>query len=243
MMLLHLEAVPTLLVISTMKDNTIKMYQTNPYIIGNPVEGNMFVGREDIIKKLQDIWRNKQQLQSVVLYGPRRMGKTSILRNLANYSIKQEQVRVIYVDLQSVANIDKEVGEVFITISDEIATALQLEPPKDRELLTFPYRTFSNHLKKAVAKISPQRLIIALDEFEVLEELIKAKKITSELILYLRDLMQINSQIAFTFAGFHTLEEMTADYFKPFLKNVIPIKVGFLTADSTRLLLPEKIFS
>lgn len=208
---------------------------TNPYIIGNPVEGNLFVGREDILRQLEELWVRSQQLQSVVFYGHRRMGKTSILRNVANYA--GAQVRVIYANLQRLGDISQGVGEVLIAISDEIATALQLPPPEDKAMLELPYRTFERYLKKVVAEIDRQGVIIALDEFEVIEELIEAGKIPSGFMGYLRGLVQMSSKIAFAFAGLHTLEEMTADYFQPFFASVIPIRVGFLTAGSTGQLL------
>lgn len=207
---------------------------TIPYIIGDPVEGNLFVGREDILRQLEELWVMSPQLQSVVLFGHRRMGKTSILRNVANYG--GAQVRVIYVNLQRLGDISQ-VGEVLIAISDEIATALQLPPPEDKAMLELPERNFERYLKKVVAEIDLQGVIIALDEFEIIEELISAGKITSGFMGYLRGLVQMSSKIAFAFAGLHTLEEMTADYFQPFFASVIPIRVGFLTAGSTRQLL------
>src|SRR5262249_45731491 len=56
----------------------------NPYVAGNPVQGDLFVGREDILRRLEEIWGQPGQCPSVILYGHRRMGKSSILQNLAN---------------------------------------------------------------------------------------------------------------------------------------------------------------
>jgi hypothetical protein len=46
---------------------------------------------------------------------------------------------------------------------------------------------------------------------------------------FLRSLVQAHSQVAFAFAGLHTLDEMTADYFQPFFASVLPIRIGFLS--------------
>ena len=207
---------------------------TNPYIIGDPVEGNLFVGREDILRQLEELWVISQQLQSVVLYGHRRMGKTSILRNIANHS--GAQTRVIYINLQRLGDISQGVGEVLIAISDELATALQLPRPEDTAMLQLPHRTFERYLKTVITEIS-QNLIIALDEFETIEDLIEAQKIPAEFMGYLRGLVQMSPKVAFAFAGLHTLEEMTANYFQPFFASVIPIRINFLTPGSTRQLL------
>ncbi len=80
-------------------------------------------------------------------------------------------------------------------------------------------------------------LIIALDEFETLETLISQGQLSQSFLGYLRGLLQMNPRLAFAFAGLHTLEEMTADYFQPFFASVIPIRVGFLNRAATLQLL------
>ncbi len=208
----------------------------NPYAIGNPVTGSLFVGREDLLRQLEELWMTRNQLQSVVLSGNRRMGKTSLLKNLAN--LLGSQIKVIYVNLQRLGAVSQGVAEVLMTISDEIATAFNISPPDDNDFLQFPQRTFERYLKQVVANMPDRGLIIALDEFETIEELIKKKQISPAFMGFLRGLVQMNPEkIAFAFAGFHTLEEMTADYFEPFLKSVIPIRVSFLDCDATRQIL------
>ena len=46
----------------------------------------------------------------------------------------------------------------------------------------------------------------------------------------------MNSRIALVFAGLHTLEEMTGNYFQLFA-SLIPIHVGFLNRGATREIL------
>jgi len=54
---------------------------------------------------------------------------------------------------------------------------------------------------------------------------------------FLRGLVQEDSQVAFAFAGLHTLDEMTANYFHPFFSSVINIPVGFLNRGATAQIL------
>lgn len=63
--------------------------------------------------------------------------------------------------------------------------------------------------------------------------LIKDKKIPANFMDFLRGLLQESPQVAFAFAGLHTLDEMTADYFHPFFGSVINIPVGFLSRGAT----------
>ena len=173
---------------------------TNPYIVGDPVEGNLFVGREDVLRQLEELWAMGHQLQSVVLYGHRRMGKTSILFNAANYS--EVGVEVAYVNLLRLADSPQGVGEVLMAISDAISDAVDCTPPSDTDLLNLPYRTFERYLKQVEALLSGG-LIVALDEFEKIEELIEAEKIPKDFMGYLRGLVQMSSKVAFAFAGLH----------------------------------------
>ncbi|MDB9314085.1 AAA family ATPase [Spirulina sp. CS-785/01] len=207
----------------------------NPYIISNPIEGKILIGRDDILKELEQLWLINHILQSVVLYGHRRMGKTSILRNISN-SLGSE-VLVAYVNLQNVGNVTHGVGEVLMAITDELAETLNLDPPTDNDLLTLPQRTFERYLKIILKQLGDKRLIIALDEFETLETLIEAGQIPTDFLGFLRGMVQLSPKIAFAFAGLHTLEEMTTDYFQPFYASVIPIHVGFLKPAATRQIL------
>ncbi len=206
----------------------------NPYVVGDPVQGHLFVGREDVIRQLEELWVMSNQLQSIVLYGHRRMGKTSILVNAAQ--CLGSQIQLAYVNLLRLGDSPQGVGEVLMAICDEISQTVKLPPPTDADLLNLPYRTFERYLKQVEANLNGG-LIIALDEFEKIEDLIEAKKIPIDFMGFLRGLVQMSSKIAFAFAGLHTLEEMTADYFQPFFASVIPIHVGFQERAATRQIL------
>jgi hypothetical protein len=54
----------------------------NPYVAGSVLDGEEgFFGREDILRLVEDELRSPHQ-NAVVLYGQRRIGKTSILLQL-----------------------------------------------------------------------------------------------------------------------------------------------------------------
>ena len=55
----------------------------NPYVAGNPVgDSPAFVGRADVLRQVLRVLRRAQD-NAIVLYGQRRIGKTSILQHLA----------------------------------------------------------------------------------------------------------------------------------------------------------------
>jgi hypothetical protein len=215
-------------------DISITQPVTIPYIIGDPVQGNLFVGREDIIRQLEELWVKGNPLQSVALYGHRRMGKTSILLNASN--CLGSKVQVAYVNLLRVGDCSQGVGELLIFITDAIAKTVKIAPPADRDLLDLPYLTFGRYIEQVIANVE-SGLIVALDEFEKIEELIDAGNINQDFIGFLRGMVQMSSKVAFAFAGLHTLDEMTQDYFNPFFASIIPIRVGFLSLGATRQVL------
>ena len=215
-------------------DISIAKPVSNPYVIGDPVQGNLFVGREDIIRQLEELWVQGNNLQSVALYGHRRMGKTSILLNATN--CLGAKVQVAYVNLLRVGDCSQGVGELLIAITDAIAKTVKIAPPVDKDLLDLPYLTFGRYIEQVVANIEGG-LIVALDEFEKIEELIHAGKINPDFIGFLRGILQMSSKVALAFAGLHTLDEMTADYFHPLFASIIPIRVGFLSQGATRQVL------
>jgi hypothetical protein len=213
----------------------------NPYVVGDPVEGKLLFGREDILRKLEEWWGAGNQLQSVLIFGHRRTGKTSILRNAGN--CLGSGGKVAYVNLLTVANTSQGVAEVLMAICDAISSQVHCTPPDERKLLTFPYHTFERYLKQVEGNLEGG-LIIALDEFEQIENLIEAGKLPPGFMVFLRGMMQVSPKIAFAFAGSHRLQEMKADYFQPFFSSVIPIRIGFLTPAIIRQILgnPDRNF-
>ena len=75
--------------------------------IGGPVTGKDFYGRENVLKMLYNNIAEKGVLGYVV-YGPRRIGKTSLLEEFANMLGKKKSVTPIYFDVSSLHPFDIE---------------------------------------------------------------------------------------------------------------------------------------
>jgi hypothetical protein len=221
-------------VISDIRGVDIRKPVQNPYIVGDPVQGSAFVGREDIINQLAELWLVGRSVQSVLLYAHRRMGKTSILRNVR--SKMGATVHLAYVNLLLLSN-PQGAADVLMFICDEIQQVTGIDAPPNSDFTDFAENTCRRYIQQVCDNLDNQKLIIALDEFEQIENFIRARKINPDFLQFLRGLVQLSPKIAFAFAGLHTLEEMTADYFHPFFASVIPIRVGFLSLGSTRQLL------
>ena len=188
----------------------------NPYVIGNPVVGDQFVGREDILGELEAKWSNIAQPASVVLYGHRRMGKSSILQNLGRYRFGAH-TRVAYVNMQRVGRVEH-TGELLYEIAIELWRATEKpvfsektgfsgfsEPSLDDYRQNW-YATFNRFLRALNEQRNGNRFILAIDEFELIEQLIAEGKVERALLDYVRGIIQTESWLIVVLAGLHTLK-------------------------------------
>jgi hypothetical protein len=213
---------------------------TNPYILNDPVVGRGFVDREETLRRLEELWAGSQVPPSVVLFGQRRMGKTSILRNLPGHL--GASVHLAYVDLNLIGDAPGGTGDVVLALVDGARRALEMAgqtgPKVDPAALTArPYRAFEQYLRSVQEMLGEDRLILAMDEFEQLEKWMDDGRLPQDFLKVLRSYIQMDPHIAFAFAGSHMLEEMTADYFEPLFASVIPVKVRFLSRGAVSQLL------
>ncbi|MFP4436341.1 MAG: AAA family ATPase [Chloroflexaceae bacterium] len=216
----------------------------NPYVLNNPVQGALFVGREDILRRLEDLWTAAgAQVPSVLLYGHRRMGKSSILQNLGPRF--GAGTTIVDFNLQRVGMI-RSTGELLYNLAlalyDCLPRAAQAElgePEEERFTAHNPYTALDRFLRQLDGVRGPQRLIITLDEFELIEQRIAAGRLDPELIDFWRGLIQTYPWLIMALAGLHTLREMTHDYWNPLFGSVTPIPVSFLTPGAARRLITE----
>jgi hypothetical protein len=214
----------------------------NPYVVGNPVSGHLFVGREDILRRLEELWgREEQPAPSVVLYGHRRMGKSSILQNLG----ARFGARTIVIDfnMQRVGLV-RSSGELLLNLALAIydsspASLLESlgEPAEPGFLEGNPYTALDRFLKRFDRARGERRLLVTVDEFELLEEMIETGRLDPELFHYWRAVIQTYPWLVMAFAGLHTLQEMTRDYWHPLFGSVTSIPVSFLSHEMARRLI------
>ncbi len=220
----------------------------NPYVAGNPVIGEIFVGREDILRRLEELWSGAGQKPSVVLYGHRRMGKSSILHNLGAGARFGTRTLVVDFNMQRVGLVSS-TGELLYNLAlalydaqilQETDTAGRLaEPGEDRFLDHNPTTAFDRFLKRLDQARGERRFIVTVDEFELIEWLIADGKLEPRLLDFWRGLIQTYPWFVMAFAGLHTLQEMTHDYWHPLYGSVLGIPVSFLAPEAARRLITQ----
>ncbi len=205
--------------------------------------GDIFIGREDIMRRLEELWSVSEQAPSIVLYGHRRMGKTSILQNLQ--ACMGSHTTVINFNLQLFGNVCN-TNELLYALAIEIYDRLPLEQqqklqePSITQFTDYnPYQTLIRFLKKLDQIRDGQRFIIAIDEFELLEKLIEDAIVDKELIRFWRGLIQTYPWFIMIFAGLHTLNEMQQNYWSPFFSSVTAIPVSFLSFGAAQRLITQ----
>ncbi len=214
----------------------------NPFVVGNPVSGAVFVGREEIFRRLEELWGQSsgQVVPSVVLFGHRRMGKSSILQNLGERRFGLQTI-VAQFTMQRAGRLGS-TGELLGIFASKMQESLALHgislPEPDFDAFErAPYISFDRFLSAARARLGGQRLILTIDEFELIEDAIQKGKVDAELLAYLRGVIHSETWFVLALAGLHTIEEMTADYWNPLFSSVTPVRISFLSWESTANLL------
>ncbi len=218
----------------------------NPYVYGNPVRGLLFVGREDVLRRLEELWGSEGQCPSVVLYGHRRMGKSSVLQNLSGLHMPQRSI-VVDFNLQRIGRV-RSTGELLhglaLKLFDEAniagLTAGQLEEPGEAEFLGAdrnPYMAFDRFLGRLGRARAGHRFLVAVDEFELLEEQIQEGRLERHLLAAFRATFQTYPWFIMIFAGLHRLDELRQDYWNPLFASVTSIEVSFLSERAARVLI------
>ncbi len=212
----------------------------NPYAPGNPLElrDPLFVGRDDIAQRLGQAL-HKRNRPTFLLTGERRMGKSSIIKQLP-ILLGPSYVPAFY-DLQSVSMLSSTtalLGTLAKGITRQLRergmliAALQpaqlAEAQQQSELAV--YAQFSGWLA-GVEQILEQRdrtLILAFDEFEKLEDAERRGHIDLNLLFdFFRNIIQNHSRLALLFSGAKMVGDMGQSWVGYFV-NVEHIKVSFL---------------
>ena len=217
----------------------------NPYIAGAPVtEARMFFGREDVFQWIENSIAGQYADHILVIHGQRRVGKTSVLKQLGN-RLPKRYIPVFF-DLQGRTHTT--LDRFLWWLAREIVRVLKQErgievplPEKDAFAADIEYfeHRFLPDLKPALGN---DTLLLTFDEFDNLEESEVKEELARPLTDYLRRLMG-NGGLNFIFSigsSGRKLENMQAAYTE-FFKTALYKKISFLNEDQTRNLITRPI--
>ena len=141
---------------------------SNPYTAGNPVHGpEKFIGRADILRDALRVLQHPEA-NAIVLYGQRRIGKTSVMLHLQKQLSAGDAYQPVYFDLQNRASLPLE--HVLYQMAQKISAVMAAELP-EREQFERDARFFAEtFLPAACQPLQHRHLVMLLDEFDVLDQ-------------------------------------------------------------------------
>jgi AAA+ ATPase superfamily predicted ATPase len=204
------------------------------YVAGPPLtpeSGRLFVGRDEIFQRLEELFRNPFQKGPVVLYGQRRIGKTSILRHIGvrlgpSYIPVLADLQGLLFDPYRPIRSDR---DLWLALMREIGKPLGVSPREGESVEEF------------LDRIAPARrerfIVLMLDEFEKLERWMDEGAVSRGFLEYLRHLIQHRPELLVVLSGHHTLQERVGRYWEPLMGVARSVWVSYLEGDAARRLI------
>ncbi len=212
--------------------------QVNPYVAGNPLRGERgFFGRADTVKWVSQGLLNPTT-NALVLFGQRRIGKTTLLLQLERI-LTGDDFFPIYFDLQDQAT--RPLGQVLVDLADIAAERAGLALP-ELEVSDDRGRSFQrDFLPRLYQGLKGEcRPVFLLDEFDVLhqttEEKLPTHVATRALFPFLRNLMVQEPRLAFVFAVGRRAEDLSVD-FTAIFKGALSREIWVLDRESATSLI------
>ncbi|MHC9539722.1 MAG: ATP-binding protein [Vulcanimicrobiota bacterium] len=207
----------------------------NPYVAGNPItDSALFFGRDDVFNFLRNKLTQTAERTTVVIYGGRRTGKTSVLLQIMNGRLGEGFIPA-YIDLQMMADVDTH--EFFESLQEAISRALKKQgvtadysdfSDKSKN----PYRMFDSFLDSIETVLGKNAqapcLLLLFDEYEILDGKVKRGHLSDEIFTYFRAMMQNRTSISFIFTGTRQLELLRGAHWTLMFNQAVYRKISFM---------------
>lgn len=207
------------------------IFNVNPYITEAPVGGEKaFVGRTDILKEVRHVLKSPDE-NTIVLYGQRHVGKTSLLQEVVSRLLTKRHHAPVYFEFQ-----DKEMlslDEILHCLSNIILHCLNIPPfALNGDFARMFQEEFIPHVlshlhEKAI-------LVFLFDEFDTMINTADSDQaVFTDFFPYLHGLMSLNTgRIKFFFAIRRRRENLSEACLSLF-RNAKFIHVPFLSPQET----------
>jgi hypothetical protein len=220
----------------------------NPYVVGRPLTGasaSLYVGREDVFAWLAENLDVAGPPNALLLYGERRIGKTSTLYQLVEgpcgRPLREGQARRLwpaYVDLQRLAGCrtDEWLRRLARDIYRQVAHHRPSRAmPKSATGENSAYAAFDRALDHLEAHLPAGDLILlAIDELEQLRAGIDSGALDPAVASFLRSQAQHRSRLALVFSGSYGLLD---DSWRPIIDLTARHELRPLDFDATTTLI------
>ena len=214
---------------------------SSPYVAGIPIKRReMFFGRQDVFSWVRDNLAGKFQENVLLLYGERRMGKTSVLYQLQLDPPTPQHICLLF-DFQTFSYLGT-TQELLYTLAEEITARLEREginvaAPDWEQYSANAYRAFLSFADSLDAQLAGRRVLVMLDEFGVLMAKVRDHVYEPTIFDFLRGVIQRTNKLGFLFTGAYEVRRMQKDY-DSILFNLAKVrKISYLTSgEATELI-------
>ncbi len=215
----------------------------SPYIVGAIVPANRLVGRDDIFSQIKGMWVKPGHLDSLVMYGHRRMGKSSIVRGLQEKCDFGDHTGLVVLNLQTV-DWTQDLSDLCYAIALALWGALPtpLVEPQPEDYEQHALRGLRDLLIRFSRMPGDNRYILILDEYELLDQKLSEAE-ANEFVAALRGFTQDFPWLVIGLVGLHTLQERSADFYQA-IYAWRPLKIGLMGREgvSDLLQVPDDMF-
>lgn len=226
----------------------------NPFKYGVVVSGRDFCGRKTLLKQIMG---HMESSQNVVVFGERRVGKTSFVCEAVR---RCRGVRQLYIDLLGIKSIDilcRRILRSIVMLEEKsgmldkiMKTLSNLRPSFSLDPITaMPTVTFDASIEMRANSIpevltiieslhKKKKLVVILDEFQDILNL----KDPQEALALLRSKIQFQTNIPYFFVGSirHKMDEIFIHNDSPFFKSAIPLSVDLIPQDEFSKFIEKK---
>jgi ActR/RegA family two-component response regulator len=224
----------------------------SPYMAGKPLgQGSlMFYGRDRVFDFIRDHIGEPPYHNHIALIGPRRIGKTSILRQFPE-RLEPSFFLPVYVNCQSLG-IDPGMPAFFLQFARHIRRSLKrqgvdvaglpaLTPADLGDMPAFAF--FYRFLPSLYQTLGTRSLVLCLDEFEELVQKVQRGRLDATVFGFLHSLMIDEPSIACVLAGTRCLTELgrVSRPAAAIVEMTTVHSVGPLSPDLARRLIAEPV--
>jgi branched-chain amino acid transport system substrate-binding protein len=209
--------------------------QRNPYVIGRPIDQQLFFGRESLFLTIQDHIQHNSNI--ILLHGQRRIGKSSVIRNIPHGLNDLHEFVFVTFNLEHYSQ--KSLSEILADLAQEILHDLSL----DDENIKLPEITeleldtgiFSHQfLPQVYQLLENKNLVLVLDEFDALMNS-NNPELLEQVYKYLSSLININKKLFLILL----IEQRSVNKHRisKIFKDVPVREIGLLDENSTKELI------
>ena len=188
----------------------------NPHTL-RPVSGDGFFGRRAELRELVNNLRGVRPGEAVLLWGARRVGKTSLLMQFQQNVLGRGDYLPIFVDMQRLSG--RSTTRFLHDIYKAIAESIGDKPPTVTRMRRDPLGFFRSFLENE-PRLQSRHLVLILDEFQLLAELEEDDVTIADINRYFRSLIQHGRGLTVIFSGGGVLDVLLQQPAASFLLEV-----------------------